>query len=913
MAGKQLVSKNLQAINAIQVPGMSPELRERLLAIAKNEGLEKQQAFKQILRTLASDSSLTTDARSAAIQQLGASLGTAGLDTNVVKDQIQKAIGSITPQLQTANPVSYDPSYVQRSAQLNPNASLMDRLMGQMTGKLPNYYLDAVRRATGQRAQEPFQFSQTIPGAPPGTRYGEAPTTQAGPTPYGGSQREPNPPWMAPSQQYLPPGSQSDLAQAMPYWPGPDVLEFNPQQIAAMDAMWGQGGSLLDLARQLQAYAQGLPSPQSVMQDLAPLRDMANRLPGMADQAATDIRSGMNTMSTQNQQALSRLNELVRSADLPGIANAQVNRLSDIGGELQQTGRTGYDELRNLAQQIMPRIEGYLGQLQGSAGGLQDLSRLPIPQALESMGELRGSAQNLRDIGQGLIPQALQSMGELRGIAGQIQPIAQQYAAQLRGLAEPLMPAAAGAASRIATEADSLNPMAAFSALQTQDALDRLNQGIQQSMSFVDVANNPYVSNYAQSVADQVTRQAMKQIPGITSAAIESGAYGGPRAAFQQQGVMNQANQVIADQLAQIYNSAYGQGLGMFGQGLSLMPTAATLASRPGDIMNQAAMQTAGLYGQIPGLLQGAAGMAGNLYQGAEGMESGGLMNMANILSQLPGIYGNAVGQTGNLEMGAANILGQLPGIYQNAIGQSGNLQQAAAQILSQLPGIYGQGMGMTGDMQTQAANLLAALQGQAAGIYGQIPGMMQGAYQAQAGLEGMPAELANQYAQIYGNLAGMIPNIYGQAGMQAGQLYGMPYNIMNQIAGMYGNLGAQSGALGTQGTQLLSGVGDAYKNLENQKLQGKIDRWNYNNMLNPEALQKYGDFFAKVPGAQFGNQFASGQTKGTSLVGQYGGNLGLGIGGGALQGAGTGAAFGPWGALIGGVAGAGLGALGAS
>ena len=89
-------------------------------------------------------------------------------------------------------------------------------------------------------------------------------------------------------------------------------------------------------------------------------------------------------------------------------------------------------------------------------------------------------------------------------------------------------------------------------------------QGYQQGMNpnMLNVANNPYVNNMAQSAADRAMGSLQPELAGIRSGAIMSGGYGGGRQGIAEgnalAGAADSANQAAAG----IYSGAYGQGLG---------------------------------------------------------------------------------------------------------------------------------------------------------------------------------------------------------------------------------------------------------------------------------------------------------------------------------------------------------------
>ena len=89
-------------------------------------------------------------------------------------------------------------------------------------------------------------------------------------------------------------------------------------------------------------------------------------------------------------------------------------------------------------------------------------------------------------------------------------------------------------------------------------------QGYQQGMNpnMLNVANNPYVNNMAQSAADRAMGSLQPELAGIRSGAIMSGGYGGGRQGIAEgnalAGAADSANQAAAG----IYSGAYSQGLG---------------------------------------------------------------------------------------------------------------------------------------------------------------------------------------------------------------------------------------------------------------------------------------------------------------------------------------------------------------
>jgi hypothetical protein len=91
-------------------------------------------------------------------------------------------------------------------------------------------------------------------------------------------------------------------------------------------------------------------------------------------------------------------------------------------------------------------------------------------------------------------------------------------------------------------------------------AMSAYQQGVGSNM--LDVANNPYVNNMAQSAADRAMGGVYDNLADIRGSAIASGGYGGGRQGIAEgnaiAGAADSANQAAA----QIYGQAYGQGLG---------------------------------------------------------------------------------------------------------------------------------------------------------------------------------------------------------------------------------------------------------------------------------------------------------------------------------------------------------------
>ena len=91
-------------------------------------------------------------------------------------------------------------------------------------------------------------------------------------------------------------------------------------------------------------------------------------------------------------------------------------------------------------------------------------------------------------------------------------------------------------------------------------AISAYQQGVGSNM--IDVANNPYVNNMAQSAADRAMGGVYDSLSNIGHSAIASGGYGGGRQGIAEgqaiAGAADSANQAAA----QIYSDAYGQGLG---------------------------------------------------------------------------------------------------------------------------------------------------------------------------------------------------------------------------------------------------------------------------------------------------------------------------------------------------------------
>jgi len=91
-------------------------------------------------------------------------------------------------------------------------------------------------------------------------------------------------------------------------------------------------------------------------------------------------------------------------------------------------------------------------------------------------------------------------------------------------------------------------------------AMSAYQQGVGSNM--LDVANNPYVNNMAQSAADRAMGGVYDNLADIRGSAIASGGYGGGRQGIAEGNAIAGAADSANMAAAQIYSDAYGQGLG---------------------------------------------------------------------------------------------------------------------------------------------------------------------------------------------------------------------------------------------------------------------------------------------------------------------------------------------------------------
>lgn len=133
-------------------------------------------------------------------------------------------------------------------------------------------------------------------------------------------------------------------------------------------------------------------------------------------------------------------------------------------------------------------------------------------------------------------------------------------------------------------------------ALQTANSLagpiGQANSALGNLLGAADLSNNPYIDEYANAATQPIMENLQQHIlPGISSRAIQSGAYGGGRQGLLEGEAIGNAQQTAANTRAGIYNNAYNQGLNAMASGLQLSPSIANLGLLPSQIQGQVGAQ----------------------------------------------------------------------------------------------------------------------------------------------------------------------------------------------------------------------------------------------------------------------------------------------------------------------------------
>lgn len=85
--------------------------------------------------------------------------------------------------------------------------------------------------------------------------------------------------------------------------------------------------------------------------------------------------------------------------------------------------------------------------------------------------------------------------------------------------------------------------------------------------------SNPYLSRYADAMARPITQNLTERIlPSIRGGAINAGQYGGSRQGIAEGIASRGASEAIGDRTAQLYSSAYGQGLNAMQGAAGMLP-----------------------------------------------------------------------------------------------------------------------------------------------------------------------------------------------------------------------------------------------------------------------------------------------------------------------------------------------------
>ena len=189
-----------------------------------------------------------------------------------------------------------------------------------------------------------------------------------------------------------------------------------------------------------------------------------------------------------------------------------------------------------------------------------------------------------------------------------------------------------------------------------------------------DVANNPYVNAYADAAVQPLQKQLLQSIlPSISANSFATGNTGSSRQGVAEGLALQGFTDTAANTRAQIFNNAYGQGLGASQGALGLLPTLLNAYMTPSNILtsigqsqrglNQAQLDQpgnalnlfksfiSGNYGgttttqtpyQTPSLFQQGVGLASQAFPIIAGANSLGLLNFGTPPA-LPGIGGPTV------------------------------------------------------------------------------------------------------------------------------------------------------------------------------------------------------------------------------------------------------------------------------
>lgn len=209
---------------------------------------------------------------------------------------------------------------------------------------------------------------------------------------------------------------------------------------------------------------------------------------------------------------------------------------------------------------------------------------------------------------------------------------------------------------------------------------------------------NPYLGEMAGTIRQQVTDNLQRNVlPGIGSAAIAAGGYGGSRQGVVEANALKDANTGLAGALSNLYgqdyNNALGRNLqkyqgdqnynmGLGNLGLGFQNSAQQYALGVGGLQNQR-------YGQDQNFALGAGGLANQRY----GQDQNFVLGAGGLANQRYGQDQNYALGMGNLGLGYQN---SLQNFYTNQRGQDMQGMQLGANLVQQgNTGMQQQGQGI--------------------------------------------------------------------------------------------------------------------------------------------------------------------------------------------------------------------------
>lgn len=323
---------------------------------------------------------------------------------------------------------------------------------------------------------------------------------------------------------------------------------------------------------------------------------------------------------------------------------------------------------------------------------------------------------------------------------------------------------------------------------------------------------DPYVQNVLKSQLNLANQQFAQQQQGLASQAAQSKAYGGARQALQAG--QAQLNQNLANQnlTAQALSNAYQSGMGQFNtaQGQKLSAGQANLsAAQQANLANQQAAMTAQQLNQAAGLTAGQANLSAAQQTALANQQAG---MTAQQLNQLYGFGGfqsqaaNQAAQNAAMQQYMNNALaasqtsygGQLTAAQQNQAAQNQAAQFAAAnqqqanlanQNAALQAAYYNQGAGLQGNQQ-------------AIGAYGQALGGAGGLGSLGSSIGGYGMNLANAWGQAGSTYQGLGQAAANQTQQNAANIYGGPTTLGTQGINMLTGMGGGTSGASTQQTK---------------------------------------------------------------------------------------------------------------